>query len=194
VLAGVELADSWATDGHKWLNVPYDSGFAFVAHPDAHRRALSYSASYIVANNEVREQSDWNPDWSRRARGFAAYAAMREMGRDGIAAMIGNCCAAAHAIVTGIGKLPGAQLVWEPTINQGLVRYLDPAPGATDSDHDAWTDAVTAAVLETGEALFSNTTWRGLRCMRVSVVNWQTDASDVARAIAAVEQVLKAKT
>jgi glutamate/tyrosine decarboxylase-like PLP-dependent enzyme len=191
LLAGVGLADSWATDGHKWLNVPYDSGFAFVAHPDAHRRAISYSASYIATNEQVREQSDWNPDWSRRGRGFAAYAAMRQLGRDGIAAMVENCCLAAHAIVTGIGALPGAQLVWEPVINQGLVRYRHPKPGATDADDDAFTDTVTAAVLASGEALFSNTTWRGRRCMRVSVVNWQTGAPDVARAIAAVEKVLR---
>jgi glutamate/tyrosine decarboxylase-like PLP-dependent enzyme len=191
LLAGVEHADSWATDGHKWLNVPYDSGFAFVAHPQAHRNAMSYTASYISTNDQVREQNDWNPDWSRRGRGFAAYAALRQLGRHGVASLIDNCCDAAHGLVTGIAALPGVELMWEPRINQGLVRFLDPRPAATESDHDQWTDAVTSAVLASGEALFSNTTWRGKRCMRVSVCNWQTNAQDVARAVAAVGNVLQ---
>jgi glutamate/tyrosine decarboxylase-like PLP-dependent enzyme len=193
LLAGVELADSWATDGHKWLNVPYDSGFAFVADAKAHRNAMSYAASYIATNDQVREQSDWNPEWSRRGRGIATYAALRQLGRGGVEALVDRCCEAAHAIVTGIAALPGAELMWEPRINQGLVRFIDPAPGATDSDHDAWTDAVSAQVTASGEALFSNSTWRGKRCMRVSVCNWQTNASDVARAVAAVGRVLQEK-
>jgi glutamate/tyrosine decarboxylase-like PLP-dependent enzyme len=191
LLAGVEHADSWATDGHKWLNVPYDSGFAFVAHPQAHRSAMSYEASYISHNDQVREQKDWNPDWSRRGRGVATYAALRQLGRHGVAALIDACCDAAHSLVTGIAALPGAELMWEPRINQGLVRFLDQRPTATESDHDQWTDVVTSAVLASGEALFSNTTWRGKRCMRVSVCNWQTNAQDVARAVAAVAQVLQ---
>lgn len=191
LLAGVEHADSWATDGHKWLNVPYDSGFAFVAHPDAHRRAMSYAASYIPINDEVREQSDWNPEWSRRGRGFAAYAALRQLGRDGVAALVDNCCEAAHALVTGIATHPGAVMMWEPQINQGLLRFIDPKPAATEADHDLFTDAVTAAVLASGEALFSNSTWRGKRCMRVSVCNWQTNEQDVQRAVAAVGKVLR---
>lgn len=193
-LAGVEHADSWTTDGHKWLNVPYDSGFAFVANAQAHRSAMSYEASYITHNDDVREQKDWNPDWSRRGRGVATYAALRQLGREGVAALIDRCCDAAHRIATGVGALPGAELVWEPTINQGLVRFLDPRPGATEHDHDAHTDAVTAAVLASGEALFSNTTWRGKRCMRISVCNWQTGAQDIARAVAAIQQVLRSQS
>lgn len=95
--------------------------------------------------------------------------------------------------MTRIAALPGATLVWEPRINQGLVRFIDPRPGATESDHDQWTDDVTSAVLASGEALFSNSTWRGKRCMRVSVCNWQTNAGDVARAIAAAARVLQDK-
>jgi glutamate/tyrosine decarboxylase-like PLP-dependent enzyme len=189
LLEGVELADSWATDGHKWLNVPYDSGFAFVAYPDVHRNAMSHHASYVSYNDRVREQKDWTPVWSRRGRGFATYAALRELGRNGVASLVERCCEAAHALATGIAALPGAQLVWEPQINQGLVRFLDPRPGATEEDHDARTEAVTQAVLQTGEALFSNTTWRGKRCMRISVCNWQTNREDVARSIAAVARV-----
>ena len=191
LLSGVEHADSWATDGHKWLNVPYDSGFAFVAHPEAHRNAMSYEASYISHNDQVREQKDWNPDWSRRGRGMATYAALRQLGRHGVAALIDRCCDAADNLVTGIAALPGAELVWEPQINQGLVRFLDPRPEATESDHDRRTDAVTSAVLASGEALFSNTTWREKRCMRVSVCNWQTDGQDVTRSVAAVARALR---
>ncbi|MET3133870.1 glutamate/tyrosine decarboxylase-like PLP-dependent enzyme [Oxalobacteraceae bacterium GrIS 1.11] len=193
-LAGVEHADSWATDGHKWLNVPYDSGFVFVAHPQAHRDAMSYAASYMSSNEQMRGQNEWNPEWSRRGRGFAVYAALRQLGRDGLAALIDNCCDAAHGLVSGIAAYPGVELMWEPHINQGLLRFLDPRPAATESDHDRWTDAVTGAVLASGEALFSNTTWRGKRCMRVSVCNWQTNAQDVARAVAAVGQVLRERS
>jgi glutamate/tyrosine decarboxylase-like PLP-dependent enzyme len=191
LLNGVEHADSWATDGHKWLNLPYDNGFAFVAQPKAHRDAMSYEASYISHHDQVREQKDWNPEWSRRGRGAAAYAALRQLGRHGVEALVDSCCEAAHRLVSGIASLPGAELVWEPQINQGLVRFLDPRSTATEADHDQRTDEVTRAVLATGEALFSNTTWRGKRCMRVSVCNWQTGALDVARAVAAVAGVLE---
>ena len=137
-------ADSWATDGHKWLNVPFDSGFAFVADPDAHRASLSLRASYLTHAADARDQMDWNPEWSRRARAFPAYAALRQLGRDGIADLIERCCRHADAIVTGIGELPGAELMWKPVINQGLVRFLDQRAGATEEDHDRRTDEVIA--------------------------------------------------
>ena len=190
LLAGVELADSWATDGHKWLNVPYDSGFAFVADAKAHRAAMSYEAHYIAHNDLVREQKDWNPDWSRRGRAVAAYAALRQLGRDGVADLVERCCKAAHDIAIGIAALPGVELVWEPRINQGLVRFLDARAGAAEAEHDARTDAVCEAVVKGGETFFSNTTWRGRRCMRISVCNWQTNDADVARTIAAVAHVV----
>jgi glutamate/tyrosine decarboxylase-like PLP-dependent enzyme len=179
---GVDGADSWATDGHKWLNVPYDSGYAFIAHPDAHRAAMSYRASYLTHDGAARDQLDWTPEWSRRARGFSTYAAIRELGRSGIAALIERCCDRARDIVRGIGALPGAQVVWAPAVNQGLVRFGD----------DARTDAVIAAIIRGGEAFFGGTTWRGLRCMRVSVCNWQTSQNDVERAVQAVAQALNA--
>ncbi|HEY0061097.1 MAG TPA: aminotransferase class V-fold PLP-dependent enzyme [Telluria sp.] len=191
LLKGVEQADSWATDGHKWLNVPYDSGFAFVADPQAHRNAMSYEASYVTHNDLVREPKDWNPDWSRRGRGVAAYAAMRQLGRSGVEALVERCCAAARAIAVGIAALPGVEMVWEPQINQGLVRFMARGAGASEAEHDKRTDAVVAAVLADGEAYFTNTTWRGKRCMRISVCNWQTSEGDVARAIASVGRVLQ---
>ncbi len=191
LLAGVEQADSWATDGHKWLNVPYDSGYAFVAHEQAHRSAMSYEASYVAHNSEVREQKDWNPEWSRRGRGVATYAALRQLGRSGVADLIERCCVFATQLAEGIAALPGAEMVWAPTVNQALVRFLDPRTDATEADHDRRTDAVVAAVVAGGETFFTNTLWRGQRCMRISVCNWQTCAQDVARSVAAFAHVLK---
>jgi glutamate/tyrosine decarboxylase-like PLP-dependent enzyme len=191
-LHGVEEADSWATDGHKWLNVPYDSGYAFVARPEAHRAAMSHRAPYLVHDQEARDQIDWNPEWSRRARGFATYAAIRQMGRLGIAEMIDRCCEHARTLVEGIGRLDGTEVLWRPRINQGLVRFLDPRQGANEEDHDHFTDTIIRRVLDGGEAFFMGTSWRGRRAMRVSVLNWQTSQADVERAIAAIECCLKA--
>jgi glutamate/tyrosine decarboxylase-like PLP-dependent enzyme len=190
LLNDVNLADSWATDGHKWLNVPFDCGYAFVAHPKAHRASTSYRASYLVHDDNARDQMDWTPEWSRRGRGVTTYAAIRQLGKSGISDLVARTCRYAHALVTRIGSLPGAELVWEPQINQGLVRFLDGKAGATDADHDRRTDAVIEAILKSGEAFFGGTTWRGKRCMRVSVCNWQTDDVDVDRAVAAVKIAL----
>jgi glutamate/tyrosine decarboxylase-like PLP-dependent enzyme len=190
LVRGVEEADSWATDGHKWLNVPFDSGYAFVANAEAHRAAMSHRAPYLVFGGETREEMDWTPAWSRRARGFATYAALRQLGRRGIAHLVERCCRYAHAIVMGIGALSGAQVVREPVINQGLVRFLGRRPGATDEDHDRRTNEVIAAINSTGEAFFGGTTWRGRRAMRVSVSCWQTNEDDVQRVIRAASQVL----
>ena len=194
LLAGAERADSWATDGHKWLNVPYDSGYAFVAHAEHHRAAMEHHASYLVHATEVRDQLDWTPEHSRRARGFATWAALRELGRTGLAELVTRNSRQAHEIVTRIGALEGAELVSEPIINQGLVRFVDMRDGATDADHDSRTDAVIAAINASGEAFFTGTTWRGRRCMRVSVSSWRTTASDVERAVRAAEHALSAGT
>jgi aromatic-L-amino-acid decarboxylase len=180
-LRGADAADSWATDGHKWLNVPYDCGYAFVADRDAHRRAMSQRAAYLEHAADARDQLDWNPDHSRRARGFATYAALRELGRKGVADMIERCCRCAREIVDGIGQLQGAEIVWRPTLNQGLVRFGD----------DRRTDEVIAAVQRGGLAFFGGTTWRGQRAMRVSVCNWRTDQPHVRRAIEAVREALE---
>jgi glutamate/tyrosine decarboxylase-like PLP-dependent enzyme len=190
LVEGIEAADSWATDGHKWLNVPFDSGFAFVADREAHRASLSIRASYLTHAADARDQVDWNPEWSRRARGFPAYAALRQLGRDGVAELVERCCRHAHSLTTRIGALPGAEVLWEPTINQGLVRFLDQKIAATESDHDRRTDEVIAAILKTGEAFFGGTTWRGRRAMRISVTNWRTTDADVERVVKAVASVL----
>ena len=103
-----------------------------------------------------------------------------------------RCCRHAHALATRIGALPGAELLWEPIINQGLVRFPAPGPTATAVDHDRRTDHVITAVTASGEAFFSGTTWRGMRCMRISVSGWMTTERDVERAVEAVRRVLTA--
>jgi glutamate/tyrosine decarboxylase-like PLP-dependent enzyme len=191
-LIGAEQADSWTTDGHKWLNVPYDCGYAFVADREAHRASLSHRAAYLTHDADARDQMDWTPEYSRRGRGFATYAALRQLGKAGVEALIDRTCSHAHALVTRMGSLPGAEMLWEPQINQGLVRFHDPRDGATDADHDVFTDRIMAAILASGEAFFTGTTWRGRRAMRVSVCNWQTSTEDVERVINCVARTLEA--
>jgi glutamate/tyrosine decarboxylase-like PLP-dependent enzyme len=186
LMRGAELADSWATDGHKWLNVPYDSGYAFVRDARAHRAALSYRASYLTHDAVARDQMDWNPEWSRRARGFSTYAALRQLGREGVAELIDRCCAHAAAIVEGLRDRSGIEIVSAPIINQALVRFV--SAGASEAENDARTDAIVAAINAGGEAFFSGATWRGRRVMRISICNWRTNDSDVQRAIAAIRK------
>ncbi len=186
LVSGIEKADSWATDAHKWLNVPYDSGIAFVADPVAHKSAMTIEACYRVEVEGVRDQFEWGPEWSRRARGFPLYAALRSLGRNGVAHLIEGCCDRAHELVTGLGQLPGVEVLAVPIINQGLVRFLDPA----GTDHDAYTDAVITCINATGEAWFGPTTWNDMRVMRISVTNFRTSQEDIPRVIAAVKGVL----
>lgn len=190
-VAGAERADSWVSDGHKWLNVPYDCGYVFVADPRAHAAAVSHRESYLVETAGGRDPIDWGPEWSRRGRGVATYAALRQLGRRGVAELVDRTCELARALVDGLGALPGTEVVWRPQLNQGLVRFLDPRPDAVEADHDRRTDAVIAAVAEGGEAYFGGTAWRGRRCMRVSVCNWRTTAADVAQAVSAVARALE---
>jgi glutamate/tyrosine decarboxylase-like PLP-dependent enzyme len=190
LVKGVEAADSWATDGHKWLNVPFDCGYAFIADPDAHRASMSHRAAYLTHHEDARDEMDWNPEWSRRSRGFSTYAALRQLGRDGVAELVDRCCKHAYDLVTGIGGLAGAEVLWEPVTNQGLVRFRDQSPAATEQDHDRRTDEVIAAIVAAGEAFFGGTTWRGKRAMRVSVCNWRTSAEDVERSINSISEVL----
>jgi len=182
---GVERADSWATDAHKWLNTPQDNGIAIVRNREPHRAAMTISAHYLVAGGDARDALDWTPEWTRRARGYPIYAALRELGRDGLASLIERCCDHCMALTLGIGGLAGAELVAAPSLNQGLVRFLAP-----DGDHDRRTDATIAAINAEGTAYFSGTTFRGQRAMRISVVNWRTSEADVRRTIKAVERVL----
>jgi glutamate/tyrosine decarboxylase-like PLP-dependent enzyme len=185
LLAGAERADSWATDGHKWLNLPFDSGFVFVAHRSAHRAAFAQNTSYSIPKDELRNQKDWNPEWSRRGRGFPAYAAIRALGRAGIGEIVERCCAHAQLLVEGVGKLEGAEIVAAPIINQGLVRFL-----GRDGDHDRATDEVIRRVQAKGVAWFGGATWRGMRVMRISVCNWLTTENDIALTLASLREAV----
>ena len=186
LLDGIDRADSWATDGHKWLNVPYDSGYAFVADPEAHAGALSMEAAYMIpANGSGREEHHWNPEWSRRARAIPTYVALRTLGQEGIGEIVARCCRLANRLVCEIGALRGAEVVATPIINQGLVRFL-----AADGDHDRRTEDVMARLRDEGTAWYGGTTWRGNRVMRISVCNWQTSDSDVDLTVDAVRNVI----
>jgi glutamate/tyrosine decarboxylase-like PLP-dependent enzyme len=134
---------------------------------------------------------DWTPEFSRRARGFATYAALRQLGRTGVEELVDRCCAVAAALIERIGALDGAEALCPPLINQGMVRFFDPRAGATDADHDRITDAVIVRIRETGEAFFTPTTWHGVRAMRVSVSNWQTTMDDVDPVVGCVANVLE---
>ena len=190
LVAGVDQADSWATDGHKWLNVPFDCGYAFVRDPAAHRAAMTHRASYLVHVDGARDAIDWTPDWSRRSRGFATWAALRELGRAGVAELVDRCCDHASALVNGIGGLPHAEVVWLSALNQGLVRFRSSHAAATSAEDDDFTDHVIVSINESGTAFFTPTTWRGRRAMRVSVCNWRTTTADVVLTISAVKRVL----
>jgi len=186
LVKGIEKADSWATDAHKWLNVPYDSGIAFVADPESHRAAMTIPAAYKVEVADVRDQVDWGPEWSRRARGIPIYAALRVLGRNGVAEMVERCCELTKDLVNRLGELPGVEVLTTPVINQGLVRFLDP-----NDNHDMRTDKVIGYINKSGEAWFGGTLWNGMRVMRISLSNWRTNQDDIDRTVAAVSAALK---
>jgi glutamate/tyrosine decarboxylase-like PLP-dependent enzyme len=178
---GAERADSWATDAHKWLNVPYDSGLVFTAHPESHSAAFSARAAYLIVDDDKREQVDWNPEHSRRARGFAVYAAIRSLGRTGIAELVERTCAHAKTFAARL-EVIGAEILNSVELNQVLFRFAD----------DARTEAVLAAVQESGEAWMSGTVWDGRPAIRISVSNWQTSEDDVERTLAAFRELAPA--
>ena len=171
LIAGVERADSWATDGHKWLNVPYDSGIAIVAHPDSHRAAMAVSAAYLEQNvGRDRDEMDWNPEFSRRARAFPLYAVLRTLGRSGVAELVERNCAQARRFAERLSAHPRIEILNDVVLNQVLVRF---------GNDDDLTRAVVAGVQHEGACWLSGTTWHGLAAMRISVVNWSTTDQDV---------------
>jgi len=182
LLTGVELADSWATDAHKWLNVPYDSGLAFCAHPDAHRAAMGIRAGYLMhsAGGE-RDPLDYNPEHSRRARGFAVYAALRALGREGVTELVERCCALAGRFADQLAAADNIEVLNQVVLNQVLVRFR-----AGDGDDDAYTHRVIERVQNDGTCWMSGTTWQGRAAMRISVSNWSTDEADVDSSVAAI--------
>jgi glutamate/tyrosine decarboxylase-like PLP-dependent enzyme len=188
LVVGAERADSWATDAHKWLNVPYDSGIVFCAHPEAQRAAMSVRANYLIHADPggPRDELDWNPEFSRRARGFSVYAAIRSLGRSGIAELIERCCAHARRFGEVLGANPNIEVLNDVALNQVLVRFLDEA-----GDHDARTHDVVEAVQDDGTCWLSGTTWQGMGAMRISVSNWATTSEDVERSLEAILRAAK---
>ncbi|MGO9333928.1 MAG: pyridoxal phosphate-dependent decarboxylase family protein [Acidimicrobiales bacterium] len=176
--AGIETADSWATDGHKWLNVPYDSGYAFCAHPDAHSAALSYTATYLTGQGQggIRAPGDYVLESSRRARGFATWAALRQLGRTGVAELVERCCSLARRFAEQLSAIDNATIVNDVVLNQVLVGFGD----------DERTDRVIESVQRSGECWMGATTWHGQRLMRISVSSWRTTEADVDRSVTAI--------
>ncbi|MFD6260478.1 pyridoxal phosphate-dependent decarboxylase family protein [Micromonospora chalcea] len=177
---GLENADSWACDGHKWLNLPYDSAFAFCARPDAHAAAMSLAAAYLVGSGGVPAGADLTAESSRRARGFAVWAGLRELGRDGVAALVERCCALARRFADGLSAA-GFEVVNDVVLNQVLVGFGD----------DARTERVVAAAQADGTCWVGGTTWRGRRLMRISVSNATTTEADVDRSVAAIARLAR---
>jgi glutamate/tyrosine decarboxylase-like PLP-dependent enzyme len=176
LVAGLERADSWTTDAHKWLNVPYDSGIVLCSHPESHRAAMTTSASYLIQDEgaqNVRDQMDWVPEFSRRARGFAVYAALRSLGRRGLVELVERCCDAASLFAERIAELDGVDVLNEVVLNQVLFRF----------DSDERTDEVLARVQADGRIWLSGTSWDGRKAIRVSVSNWQTTDDEIDLAV-----------
>jgi glutamate/tyrosine decarboxylase-like PLP-dependent enzyme len=183
LVTGLEAADSWACDGHKWLNVPYDCGYVFCADGDAHRASMSFDAAAYLAgqgDDAVRSPADHNPESSRRARGFATWAALRQLGRSGVADLVERCCAQAVEFADQLAALPGVSVANDVVLNQVLVDFGSPAR----------TDAVIGTVQRDGTCWMGGTVWQGRRLMRISVSNGLTTPSDVEQSVASISRAL----
>ena len=188
LVAGLADADSWTTDAHKWLNVPYDSGIAIVRDAAAHHAAMTLGAAYYVETQGAeRDPYNWVAESSRRARGFPIYAALRELGRDGLAAMIDRCCALARRMADGLRDAPGVTILNDVVLNQVLVRFAPP-DGGDAAETDAFTREVIAAIQADGTCWLGGTTWHGMAAMRISVSNWSTTEADADLSVVAIRR------
>jgi glutamate/tyrosine decarboxylase-like PLP-dependent enzyme len=177
LVKGVERADSWATDAHKWLNVPYDSGIAIVSDPAAHRAAMMLQAAYLQTSSDRRDPADWVPEFSRRGRGFAVYAALRSLGRLGVADLVERCCRLARRMAASLRSADGVTILNDVVLNQVLVRF---------GDDDDLTREVVRRVQEDGTCWLGGSTWHGKAVMRISVSNWSTTEEDADRSVEAI--------
>ncbi|MFI5712830.1 pyridoxal phosphate-dependent decarboxylase family protein [Kribbella sp. NPDC051620] len=176
-VAGLELADSWGCDGHKWLNLPYDSGFVFSAHPESHAAALGYTASYLVSSG-APEPGDYVLESSRRARGLAVWAGLQELGREGVAHLVDHCCSLAKSFADQLSSA-GYEIGNEVVLNQILVSF------GTDTE----TDRVITALQSTGTAWMGGTTWHNKRYMRISISNHQTTPQDLTQTLTTLQTI-----
>ncbi|HVT61398.1 MAG TPA: pyridoxal-dependent decarboxylase [Thermoanaerobaculia bacterium] len=203
LVAGAELAQSWAVDGHKWLNVPYDSGIAIVADPAAHRAAMTASAAYLQ-QQEGRDALDWVPEFSRRARGFTVYAALRALGRRGVAELVDNCCRNARYMASLLRAEPAVEILNKVVLNQVLVRFHPGRRPQSDSSlprerrlgggpADELTRATVRRVQRNGVCWLGGTTWHGMAAMRISISGWATSESDVEASAAAILAAARAE-
>jgi glutamate/tyrosine decarboxylase-like PLP-dependent enzyme len=177
---GFHEADSWATDAHKWLNVPYDSGLAFVRDPEILRATMGLTAAYLP-QGEHREPSQYVPELSRRARGVEIWAALKSLGRSGLAEMIDRCCRCAQRFADGLSTA-GFEILNDVVLNQALVSF-----GAPEA-----TQRVIAAIQEDGACWCGGTVWQGRHAMRISVSSWVTTEADVDRSLEAILRIARA--
>jgi glutamate/tyrosine decarboxylase-like PLP-dependent enzyme len=181
LLNGIDRADSVAADAHKWLNVPYDCGVVFCANPAAHRRAMTVSSAYILETDAERDPRDFTPEESRRARAVPVYAALRTLGRDGVAEIVDRCCSHATRIAERLRKHRSLRVLNDVVLNQVLVRV-------DGADPDALTRAMIARVQQDGTIWCGGTTWHGMAAMRISISNWSTTEADIDKAAEAIER------
>ncbi len=182
LVAGVEDADSAATDAHKWLNVPYDAGLSFVRNEPAAYAAMSMTAAYLPTSERDRDPFDYVPEMSRRARGIPIYAALRSLGRQGLAEMIERDCAIAARMAAGLSTQPGIRVLNDVVLNQILVRF---------AEDDAVTREVIRRVQADGTLWAGGTVWHGLGAMRISVSGWSTSENDGDRSVEAIVRCLR---
>ncbi len=193
LIRGHAEADSWSTDAHKWLNVPYDSGLAFVRDADAHHAAMTLGAEYYVetAGGE-RDNYNWTPESSRRARGFAVLAALRSLGRSGLVDLIERDCAHARRMAEHLSSGPRVRILNDVVLNQTLVRFEADGDDPDGTAGDARTRSVIAAVQRDGTCWLGGTMWGGRAAMRVSVSGWRTTEDDIERSATAILACLEA--
>ena len=185
-VAGLAGADSWTTDAHKWLNVPYDSGIVICRDARAHHAAMTLGAAYYVESaGGERDAYNWVPESSRRARGFAIYAALRSLGRSGLAGMIDGCCRIARRMADSLRGEDRVTILNDVVLNQVLVRF-SPPDGGGEAGTDAFTRRVIAAVQADGTCWLGGTTWHGMAAMRISVSNWSTTEADADLSVDAI--------
>jgi glutamate/tyrosine decarboxylase-like PLP-dependent enzyme len=181
---GAELADSWATDGHKFLNVPYDSGIALSRHPQAHRRAMIVHGAYLSSGTEggVTTPGAFAPELSRRARGFALWAALRQLGRQGLASLVTRVCELANELARALASAPGVTIHNDVVLNQ-VVAGFEPPQGTNARD---FTRDLVVAIQNEGTCYATPTIWRGAPAIRFSVINADTRSEDIVRSAHAV--------